>query len=429
MEHTNKRSRQLYNEARKYLVGGVNSPVRSYGAVGGTPLFIESGKGQYIYDVDGNRYTDFMGSWGPLIFGHSDPDVVDAIKKAAEKGVTFGAPCEQETELAKIIVDSVPSAEKVRMTNSGTEATMSALRMARGYTGRDLIIKFEGCYHGHADSLLVKAGSGATTFGNPSSPGVPDSFVEKTLLADYNDLNSVEALFGKHAEDIAAVILEPVAGNMGVVPPEPEFLKGLRDITNENGALLIFDEVITGFRLASGGAQEIYGITPDVTCLGKIIGGGLPVGAYTGRSDIMSVMAPEGPVYQAGTLSGNPVAMNAGIATLKKLGDKKVYDELGKKSDEFVEGIRDIIVRTGVNASVNSIGSMFTVFFSEDKVSDFSSALKCDTSRFARFFNGLLSKDVIFPPSQFESVLLSTAHTKNDLDNTLEIIFSVMKEL
>lgn len=429
MKYSNNKSINLFKEAQKYLVGGVNSPVRSYNAVGGTPIFIESGRGQYIYDADGNEYLDFMGSWGPLIFGHADPDVVNAIKRTAEKGVTFGAPCEQEIDLAKLIVDFVPSAEKVRMTNSGTEATMSALRLARGYTGRDYILKFEGCYHGHADSLLVKAGSGATTFGNPSSPGVPEDFVKKTLLANYNDIDSVKKRFNEHPGEIAAVILEPVPGNMGVVIPEQGFLQQLREVTEENDALLIFDEVITGFRIARGGAQEFYGVTPDLTCLGKIIGGGLPVGAYTGRADIMGTVAPEGPVYQAGTLSGNPVAMSAGLATLKKLESGKVYNDLEGNTAELVEGIRDIVSRTGVDATVNSLGSMFTVFFTDKKVYDYSTAVACNTEKFAQFFKGLISRGMVFPPSQFESVLVSTAHTKNDIDNALEIILSVMKEL
>lgn len=429
MKYSNNKSINLFKEAQKYLVGGVNSPVRSYNAVGGTPIFIESGRGQYIYDADGNEYLDFMGSWGPLIFGHADPDVVNAIKRTVEKGVTFGAPCEQEIDLAKLIVDFVPSAEKVRMTNSGTEATMSALRLARGYTGRDYILKFEGCYHGHADSLLVKAGSGATTFGNPSSPGVPEDFVKKTLLANYNDIDSVKKRFNEHPGEIAAVILEPVPGNMGVVIPEQGFLQQLREVTEENDALLIFDEVITGFRIARGGAQEFYGVTPDLTCLGKIIGGGLPVGAYTGRADIMGTVAPEGPVYQAGTLSGNPVAMSAGLATLKKLESGNVYNDLEGNTAELVEGIRDIVSRTGVDATVNSLGSMFTVFFTDKKVYDYSTAVACNTEKFAQFFKGLISRGMVFPPSQFESVLVSTAHTKNDIDNALEIILSVMKEL
>lgn len=429
MNYINKKSVDLFNEAQKYLVGGVNSPVRSYSAVGCSPVFIKSGKGQFLYDVDGNRYTDFMGSWGPLILGHSDPDVIDAIKRAADEGVTFGAPCEAEVELAKLIVASVPSAEKVRMTNSGTEATMSALRVARGFTNRDFIVKFEGCYHGHADSLLVKAGSGATTFGNPSSPGVPESFVEKTLLAGYNDIESVKELFNSYGEKIAAVIIEPVPGNMGVVLPDKGFLEELRELTSKHGSLLIFDEVITGFRLARGGAQEYFDVIPDMTCLGKIIGGGLPVGAYTGRADIMGMVAPEGPVYQAGTLSGNPLAMNAGLATLKKLFQNDVYSKLEAKTGEFVKGIRDIISKTGVNATVNTIGSMFTLFFTEKIVRDYNSALCCDTEKFSGFFAGLLNNGIIFPPSQFESVLLSTAHTAEVLEDSLETIYSVMKEL
>lgn len=429
MKYSIEKSRNLYNRATKYLVGGVNSPVRSFKAVGGTPIFMEKGKGQYIFDVDGNRYLDFMGSWGPLILGHSDPDVVKAIKKAAESGATFGTPCEDEVELAELIVDSVPSAEKVRMTNSGTEATMSALRLARGYTGRDYVIKFEGCYHGHADSLLVKAGSGATTFGNPSSPGVPEEYVKKTLLADFNNIESVRKLFRKYSGKIASVIVEPVPGNMGVVLPQQQFLEQLRKITEEEGAVLIFDEVITGFRLSLGGAQEYYNVIPDITCLGKIIGGGLPVGAYVGRADIMDTVAPVGPVYQAGTLSGNPVAMSAGLATLKKLRSKNFYSELEGRTEKFVEGVRDIISRTGVKAKVNTIGSMFTIFFTDKNVVDYASATQCDTSNFAKFFSGLLQNGIVYPPSQFESVLVSAVHTEKDMNNALEVIYNNMKDL
>lgn len=404
------------------MPGGVNSPVRSFNAVGGTPVFISRAKGPRVWDVDGNVYIDYMASWGPLILGHADPEVVEAITKAAAMGTSYGAPCEAEIELATIVTEAFPSVDVVRMTSSGTEATMSAVRLARAYTGRDLIVKFEGCYHGHADYLLVKAGSGATTFGHPSSPGVPKAFTGCTLLAKYNDLGSVEKLFDEMGEKIACVILEPVAGNMGVVPPAAGFLQGLRDMTRDSGALLVFDEVITGFRLSPGGAQELYGVAPDITCLGKIIGGGLPVGAYGASAEIMSMVAPAGPMYQAGTLSGNPLAMAAGIATLRKALKPGTYDKLEELASQFVEGLRDIIKSAGVSATVNRVGSMFTLFFTDKTVVDYDTALSTDTEKFSRFFGRLLEQGVMFPPSQFESVFVSLSHTPGEISGTLDAV-------
>lgn len=421
------KSKKLYKAAEQLMPGGVNSPVRSFKAVSGTPVFISRAKGQYIYDADGNKYTDYMSSWGPLILGHADSDVVKAVKKAAEKGTSYGAPCEDEIDLAKLIVKSFPSIDMVRMTSSGTEATMSGVRLARAYTKRDYIIKFEGCYHGHADYLLVQAGSGATTFGTPSSPGVPQSFTEKTLLANYNDLGSVMRLYDKYGDRIACVILEPVAANMGVVPPAYGFLEGLRKVTRDSGSLLIFDEVITGFRLGMGGAQRKYGITPDITCLGKIIGGGLPVGAFGGRKEIMSMVAPLGPMYQAGTLSGNPLAMAAGLATLRKLNRPGNYKRLRDLSRAMVEGINEVIKRAGVTAVVNSVDSMFTLFFTEAAPVDYRTVLKSDTKKYSKFFENLLRAGIMFPPSQFEAVFLSLAHTERDIDRTLDAVYKALK--
>jgi len=411
------------------MPGGVNSPVRSFNAVGGSPAFISKAKGAYTYDLDGNKYIDYMSSWGPLILGHSDPDVVRAIKQAAERGTSYGAPCENEVVIAKLIVKSFPGIDMVRMTNSGTEATMSAVRLARAYTNRDYIIKFEGCYHGHADYLLVQAGSGATTFGTPSSPGVPKSFTDKTLLAKYNDLSSVEKLFEKYGDKIAAVILEPVAANMGVILPHKDFLKNLRRVTKKNGALLIFDEVITGFRLGMGGAQKYFGVTPDITCLGKIIGGGLPVGAFGASKKIMKMVAPIGPMYQAGTLSGNPLAMAAGLATLNKLNKTSNYKKLRSLTDSLVEGLQDIIKKNEIKASINSLESMFTMFFTEYAPHDYKTALACDTKKYSKFFENLLGTGIMFPPSQFEAVFLSLSHTEKDVDKTLNALYRSLKGL
>ena len=421
------KSKKLYKTAEQLMPGGVNSPVRSFNAVSGTPVFISRARGQYLYDVDGNKYTDFMSSWGPLILGHAAPAVVKAVKKAAERGTSYGAPCEDEIEVAKLIVKSFPSIDMVRMTSSGTEATMSGVRLARAYAKRDYIVKFEGCYHGHADYLLVQAGSGATTFGTPSSPGVPESFTEKTLLANYNDLDSVRRLYDKYRDKIAAVIIEPVAANMGVVPPADGFLEGLRKITRDSGSLLIFDEVITGFRLGMGGAQRKYGIEPDITCLGKIIGGGLPVGAFGGRKEIMSMVAPLGPMYQAGTLSGNPLAMAAGLATLRELKEPGNYKKLRELSRNTVEGIKEIIKKAGIKAAVNSVDSMFTLFFTGTNPVDYRTVLKSDTKKYSKFFENLLRAGIMFPPSQFEAVFLSLAHTERDVDRTLDAVHKALK--
>jgi len=409
------------------MPGGVNSPVRSFRAVEGTPVFVREAKGAWVIDEDENKYIDYIASWGPLILGHAHPEVIRAIKKAAEKGTSYGAPCEKEVDLANLVLKSFQSIDMIRMTSSGTEATMSAVRLARAYTKRDLMVKFEGCYHGHADYLLVKAGSGATTFGTPSSAGVPREFTEKTLLAKYNDIKSVEKLFATHQNKIACVLIEPVAANMGVVLPQDGFLERLRKITEDEGALLIFDEVITGFRLGLGGAQKTYGVTPDITCLGKIMGGGLPVGAYGGREEIMSLVAPIGPVYQAGTLSGNPLAMSAGIATLTRLREKGTYERLDDLSRLLVDGIRETVRKLHVKSQINSIGSMFTLFFTEGEVVDYESALKSNTKMYSGFFKNLLSAGIMFPPSQFESVFVSLAHTEKEIDITLRAVYKALK--
>ncbi|MGH7800380.1 MAG: glutamate-1-semialdehyde 2,1-aminomutase [Thermodesulfobacteriota bacterium] len=421
-------SKRLYKIAERLMPGGVNSPVRSFKAVDGTPVFISSAKGSWIYDEDGNKYIDYVASWGPLILGHAHNDVVRAVKKAAENGTSYGAPCEDEINLADLIVKSFPSIDMLRMTSSGTEATMSAVRLSRAYTKRDFIIKFEGCYHGHADYLLVKAGSGATTFGTPSSPGVPKGFTNNTLLARYNDIRSVEKLFSKYENQIACVLIEPVAANMGVVPPKNGFLGGLRKLTQDSGTLLIFDEVITGFRLGLGGAQKTYNIKPDLTCLGKIIGGGFPVGAYGGRKEIMNMIAPIGPVYQAGTLSGNPVAMAAGVATINKLREKGIYKGLNELTQSLIEGLQKILKKLGIKAQINSVGSMFTIFFTDRQVIDYESALTSDTKMYSRFFNNLLSTGIMFPPSQFEAVFVSLAHTQREIDITLRAVYKALKE-
>ncbi|MGB2693205.1 MAG: glutamate-1-semialdehyde 2,1-aminomutase [Thermodesulfobacteriota bacterium] len=423
------KSKKLFKTAQGLMPGGVNSPVRSFNAVGGSPAFISKAKGAYTFDEDGNKYIDYMSSWGPLILGHSDVDVVKAIKQAAERGTSYGAPCADEVVMAKLIVKSFPGIDMIRMTNSGTEATMSAVRLARAYTDRDYIVKFEGCYHGHADFLLVQAGSGATTFGTPSSPGVPKSFTDKTLLAKYNDIQSVEKLFKKYGDKIAAVILEPVAANMGVVTPQKDFLKNLRKITKKNGALLIFDEVITGFRLSMGGAQKYFGVIPDITCLGKIIGGGLPVGAFGASRKIMSMVAPIGPMYQAGTLSGNPLAMAAGLATLNKLNKNSNYVRLRGLTNNLVEGLQDIIEKLEIKASINSLESMFTMFFTEPAPHDYKTALASDTKKYSKFFENLLGTGIMFPPSQFEAVFLSLSHNEKDVDRTLNALYRSLKDL
>ena len=421
-------SQKLFARAKNVLVGGVNSPVRSFSAVGGSPLFISRARGAYVYDADGNRFIDYVASWGPLILGHSHPAVVAAVGEALPMGTSFGAPCEAETRLAELVAKNFPSIGKVRMTSSGTEATMSAVRLARAYTERDYVVKFEGCYHGHSDPLLVKSGSGATTFGSPSSAGVPRSLVGKTLLARYNDAGSVKALFDRYPGKIAGVILEPVAGNMGVVLPKKNFLGRLRSLCDRHGSLLVFDEVITGFRLGKGGAQELFGVRPDITCLGKIIGGGLPVGAYGAGKEIMSMVSPEGPMYQAGTLSGNPLAVAAGLATLGRL-NARTYERLESTAELLASETKRIISDLGIPARVNRAGSMFTVFFTKKKVEDYEGALGCDTRAHARFFRKLLENGVMFPPSQFEAVFVSAAHTKRHIDKTLGAIRKSLGEL
>jgi glutamate-1-semialdehyde 2,1-aminomutase len=414
------KSRKAFEEARRVLPGGVNSPVRAFRAVGGQPLFVKQGEGAWIEDVDGNRYVDYVCSWGPLILGHAHPEVVMALGERIGQGTSFGIPTELETALAKKVVRAIPSIEKVRFVNSGTEATMSAVRVARGYTGRSKVIKFEGCYHGHVDALLVKAGSGAATFGAPDSPGIPPAVTGDTLVLPFNDLEAVERVVDAYGPEVAGVLLEPVAGNMGLVSPKEGFLEGLRKITEKAGILLIFDEVITGFRLALGGAQEWFRIMPDLTCLGKILGGGMPVGAFGGREEIMGVLSPEGPVYQAGTLSGNPLAMQTGLATLEELERPGFHDSLNEKAQKFVRALEEVARETGGAARVQSIGSMFTVFFRSEPVVDFGTAAECDLERFATFHRGMLSEGVYWPPSQFETCFVSQAHEDKEFDKTLE---------
>jgi glutamate-1-semialdehyde 2,1-aminomutase len=422
-------SERLYRQAEQIIPGGVNSPVRSCRAVGTHPLFIARGLGSKIFDVDGNTYIDYVGSWGPLILGHAHPEVVEAIKNAAELGTSFGIPTTLEVELAQMITKLVPSMKMVRMVNSGTEATMSAIRLARGYTGRSKIIKFDGCYHGHADTLLVKAGSGAATLGIPGSAGVPADFVQHTLSLRFNDLDQIAAVMQAQGKDVAAIILEPVAGNMGVVPPKPGFLEGLRHWCNETGTLLIFDEVMTGFRLALGGAQELYGVQPDLTCLGKVIGGGLPVGAYGGRRDIMSQVAPLGEVYQAGTLSGNPLAVTAGLTTLRLLNKPGVYDELEERSSYLFNEMSRLAAKHKVVSTTNRVGSMGCLFFTEQRVVDFDSAQTADTQKFAHMFCAMLERGVYLAPSQFEAAFVSLAHDQEDIDKTLAAADEVFKEI
>jgi len=416
------RSEELFARALKLMPGGVNSPVRAFKAVGQNPLFIQKASGSKIYDVDDNEYIDYVGSWGPLILGHSHPQVVEAICEAAQRGTSYGAPCKDEIELAQLITDAIPSMERVRMVNSGTEATMSAIRLARAYTGRNKIVKFEGCYHGHADAFLLKAGSGLLTAGIPSSPGVPEAVVQDTLVARYNDLDSVIKLFQEWGREIAAVIVEPVAGNMGLVLGEPEFLQGLRSITELNGSLLIFDEVISGFRVCYGGFQNISNIIPDLTTLGKIIGGGLPVGAYGGRSEIMEQVAPSGRVYQAGTLSGNPLAMAAGAATLKILKDNDWYDRLEVMSYVLVTQLKSAFEDHDLYYSINHLGSMFCTFFTENDVDSYDAVMTCDTQKYAQFYRELLKEGIYLPPAQFEVNFLSCAHNLEDIDKTIAAV-------
>lgn len=412
------RSITAFQEAQKYIPGGVNSPVRAFKAVGMNPVYVERGEGSKVYDLDGNEYIDYVASWGPLIAGHAHPQVVEALKQVTEKGTSFGAPTEMETKLAKTVVERVPGVEIVRMVNSGTEATMSALRVARGYTQRNKIVKFVGSYHGHADFLLVKAGSGVATLGLPDSPGVPESTTADTIAVPYNDLESVRLVFDRYGEDIAAVILEPVAGNMGVVPPASGFLEGLREITRAYGSVLIFDEVMTGFRVDYACAQGLFNIKPDLTCFGKVIGGGLPVGAFGGKKEIMEQVAPLGPVYQAGTLSGNPLAMTAGYETLQLM-TRERYAELEEKGAYLEEGLRKNAQKYGIPHTINRVGSMVGFFFTEGPVTNFAEASRSDVQRFARYFQLMLAEGIYLPPSQFEGMFISIVHSKEDLDKTI----------
>ena len=415
------RSSALFKEAQDYMPGGVNSPVRAFNGVGGTPIFFERGEGAYLYDVDGNSYIDYVGSWGPMILGHANPIIIDSVKAVLKKGLGFGAPTEIETSLAKKVCKLVPSIDLVRMVSSGTEAAMSAIRLARGYTGRDKILKFEGCYHGHSDSLLVKAGSGALTLGVPTSPGVPKDLAKHTLTLEYNNLEVVEELFSEMGEEIGCIIVEPVAGNMNCIPPKEGFLQGLRKICDEYGAVLIFDEVMTGFRVALGGAQEFYNVTPDLTALGKVIGGGLPCAAFGGKKEIMNQIAPLGPIYQAGTLSGNPLSMASGLAMLSALeSDKSFYENLGKRSQYLVNGIVSEAKVQNIPMTSNSVGGMFGLFFSsEKKVSNFSQASSCNIELFKKFYNAMLKQGIYLAPSAYEAGFLSNAHTDDDLDKTI----------
>ncbi|EMT52830.1 glutamate-1-semialdehyde 2,1-aminomutase [Brevibacillus borstelensis AK1] len=422
-------SSRMFEEAQRYIPGGVNSPVRAFKSVGGNPVYIAKGEGSRITDVDGNSYIDYIGSWGPLILGHAHPKVLAAIQEAAVLGTSFGAPTERETEMAKLVCEIVPSVEVVRMVNSGTEATMSALRLARGYTKRNKIMKFEGCYHGHADSLLIKAGSGVATLGLPDSPGVPEATAVNTITVPYNDLESVKLAFENFGADLAAVIVEPIAGNMGVVPPQPGFLEALREITQQHGTLLIFDEVMTGFRVSRGGAQELYGITPDLTTMGKVIGGGLPVGAYGGKREIMQQIAPAGPIYQAGTLSGNPLAMAAGLTTLQELGQPGAYEKLEALSARLAEGLAENARKLGIPHTLNRVGSMVCLFFTDTPVVNYDTAKTADLNKFSAYFRYLLEEGVMIPPSQFEGMFVSLAHTEEDIERTIDASYKAMKRL
>lgn len=415
-------SESLFQEAGKIIPGGVNSPVRAFKSVGGSPPFICRGEGAFLFDADQNRYLDYIGSWGPMILGHAHPEVVETIARTAAAGTSFGAPCPQEIELARLIRQAFPHMDKIRMVSSGTEAAMSAIRLARGFTGRDKILKFSGCYHGHADSLLVQAGSGAATLGTPSSPGVPKSLAELTLTATFNDLNEVRNLAASHRDEIACIILEPIAGNMGCIPPLPGFLEGVRELCSQNGIILIVDEVMTGFRVAWGGAQELFGIRGDLVCLGKIIGGGLPVGAFGGREEIMNYLAPDGPVYQAGTLSGNPVAMSAGIKTLELIRDLDIYPLLEEKGSFLEQGLKPILAQYPDKLCLQRAGSMFCLYFSAGPVCSFDDAQKCDTAAFSRYFHTMLNKGIFLPPSQFEANFISLSHSRKDLVETLQIM-------
>ncbi|OXS01268.1 glutamate-1-semialdehyde 2,1-aminomutase [Shewanella algae] len=415
------RSEDLFEQAKKTIPGGVNSPVRAFNGVGGSPRFIEKADGAYIYDADGKAYIDYVGSWGPMILGHNHPKIREAVLKAVENGLSFGAPTELEVQMAEKVIEMVSSIEQVRMVSSGTEATMSAIRLARGYTNRDKILKFEGCYHGHADCLLVKAGSGALTLGQPSSPGIPADFAKHTLTAVYNDLDSVKELFSQHPQDIACIILEPVAGNMNCIPPVAGFLEGLRELCDQFGALLIIDEVMTGFRVAKSGAQGHYGVTPDLTTLGKVIGGGMPVGAFGGKKEVMQYIAPTGPVYQAGTLSGNPIAMTAGLAQLEALSEPGLYEELAAKTKRIAEGFKAAADKHGIPMAINYVGGMFGFFFTdEQKITGFEQVTKCNMEQFRAFYHGMLDEGIYLAPSAFEAGFLSMAHGEQELQATLD---------
>ena len=419
-----------FQQAQHFIPGGVNSPVRAFKSVGGEPIFMQRAKGAYLWDADDNQYIDYVGSWGPMILGHAQADVVKAVQEAAENGLSFGAPTEIETQLAKKICDLIPSIDKVRMVNSGTEATMSALRLARGFTGRDKIVKFEGCYHGHSDSLLVKAGSGALTFGVPTSPGVPAALAEQTLTLQFNNLQQVETLFAQLGEEIAAIIVEPIAGNMNFIAPKEGFLEGLRSVCDQYGSVLIFDEVMTGFRVGLQGAQGVYGVTPDLTCLGKVIGGGMPVGAFGGKAEIMNHISPDGPVYQAGTLSGNPVAMAAGIKTLELLSAANFYENLTVKVKSLIIGLKNVAQSADIPLAAQGVGGMFGFFFTESKkVESFDDSLACDSQRFNKFFHGMLEQGVYLAPSSFEAGFVSIAHSENDIADTIDRAAEVMKTL
>jgi glutamate-1-semialdehyde 2,1-aminomutase len=423
------RSRELYEEAQNVLVGGVDSPVRAFKSVGGSPIFAKRGEGAYIYDADDNKYIDYVGSYGPLILGHADRKVNEAVKAALDNGATFGASSEAEIRLAELVIEAFPSIEKVRFVNSGTEAVMSAIRLARGFTGRSKIIKFAGNYHGHSDFLLAQAGSGLATLSLPGSAGVPEATVKDTIIAPYNDMAAIEEIFRLNKDQVAAIIVEPVCGNIGVVLPQNDFLSNLRKITKENGSLLIFDEVMTGFRQNFGGVQKFYNITPDITCLGKVIGGGMPVGAYGARKEIMDMVAPLGPVYQAGTLSGNPIAMTAGIHTLQQLKDEKLYDRLNQNTEQLAEGIREIAQHRNIAVQVATFGSMITPFFCKEPIHDYASALKSDTQKFAKFFWALIHNGVYVPPSQFEAWFVSARHGQQEIQSTLEAVDRALSEL
>lgn len=424
------KSEGLYAQAQQFIPGGVNSPVRAFTGVGGTPLFIERANGAYLFDVDGKAYIDYVGSWGPMVLGHNHPAIRNAVIDAVHRGLSFGAPTEMEVKMAELVTTLVPTMDMVRMVNSGTEATMSAIRLARGYTGRDKIIKFEGCYHGHADCLLVNAGSGALTLGQPSSPGVPADFAKHTLTCTYNDLDSVRTAFEQYPAEIACIIVEPVAGNMNCIPPQPEFLPGLRALCDQYGALLIIDEVMTGFRVALGGAQAYYDVVPDLTCLGKIIGGGMPVGAFGGRRDVMAALAPTGPVYQAGTLSGNPIAMAAGFACLTEISQVGVHQTLNALTEQLAEGLREVAKEENIPLVVNQVGGMFGLFFTDSPtVTCYQDVMKCDVERFKRFFHLMLDEGIYLAPSAFEAGFMSVAHSQEDIQRTISAARRCMSKL